>query len=81
MYPIRTRTAYRRGEQFSFEPPPAEDWEMVTLELAPGARVEWSATGVRLIYRGDIPFGVEIQAALQLGWCALVEKPAGECGA
>lgn len=73
MYPIRTLAVYRRGERYTFDPDGTLGWEPVHLKLEPGTRAEWSGSGARLLYRGDIPFGVEIHAALQLGWCTIVE--------
>ncbi len=66
-------TAYRQGEDYTLEPPTSGEWEPVGLELMEGVRVDRSARGELLVYRGYLAYGTQLGTAVALGWCRPVE--------
>lgn len=66
-------TAYRRGDDYTLEPPGSGEWEPVRLEMMEGVRVDRSARGELLVYRGFLAYGTQVSTALSLGWCRLAD--------
>jgi len=72
---MERRIGYRHATSLSLERRAPDD-EEVEIELPCGVRVERSAFGQLLIYRGHLAYGQTLAAALELGWCRLVTDTA-----